>query len=283
MKIMSAWLAEKIKAAGAALGLGAGILDTVIIFYLLARWQILKRAESLHRFLPIPHRLTIRCNNQRRIIFVSPDTNFTDVLYEVLLRKDYAIDARFSPEVIFDVGACYGISTVFFSCAYPDAKIYAFEPFTPTFEFLQRTTARLHNVEAFNKAVYTFTGSIKLYSDGRHGGWNTLLPLHAHGEEVACVSLDDFMKERNIHRIDVLKIDVEGAELEIFKMFRGLESVSYVVGEFHYLSYRHDDITAVLGRYFDVRTIPTDIKNPVFRAVNRKISEHIGYGALYYK
>jgi FkbM family methyltransferase len=273
MKIMSAWLAEKIKAVMAALGLGAGILDTVIIFYLLVRWQILKRAESLHRFLPVPRRLTMRCNNQRRIIFISPDTNFTDVLYEVLLRKDYAIPARFFPEVIFDVGACYGISTVFLSCAYPDAKIYAFEPSAPTFGFLQRTAAPLKNVEVFNKAVYTFTGSIKLYSDNRHGGWNTLLPLHAHGEEVACVSLDDFMKDRNINHIDLLKIDVEGAELEIFKTLTGLEKISYIVGEFHYYAYRHADIMGVLGGNFDVRIIQANIKYPVFHAVNRKIME----------
>lgn len=252
--------------------LGAGTRDTVIIFYLLVRWQILKRAESLHGLLPVPRRLTIRCNNQSRVIFISPDTNFTDVLYEVLLRKDYAIDTRFPPEVIFDIGACYGISTTFLSCMYPDARIYAFEPSAKTFRLLSLTAAGVKNIEVFNKAVYTYTGTIKFYSDGRHGGYNTILALHQYCEEVGCVSLDDFMKEKNLAQIDLLKIDVEGAELAIFKTFTGLEKISYMVGELHYFSYRPADIAGVLGGCFDVRIMQTNTRNPVFHAVNRNLT-----------
>ena len=128
--------------------------------------------------------------------------------------------------VIIDIGAHIGLFSIIASQITGAAgKVYAFEPAPSTYELLQKTLAINHNesvIETFQKAVGRETGKITFFvSDGQADNGNSLVnykddrPLH--GIDVEVTSVDAFIKEKKINRLDFIKIDVEGAEYDTLR------------------------------------------------------------------
>jgi FkbM family methyltransferase len=128
---------------------------------------------------------------------------------------------------VVDVGANVGDYSSMVLEARKDARVFAFEPHPETFK---RLTARLSfagNFVATNAACGGAPGKLLLYDhEGRSGtGHASLLPgviEKVHGDksnqhEVAVTTLDRFAAEHDISRIDLLKIDTEGTELDVLK------------------------------------------------------------------
>ena len=132
---------------------------------------------------------------------------------------------------VFDAGAHLGKYTQLFSFLAGDkGRVYAFEPTERSFQKLVSAAGRFKypNVELFNKAVYSENRNVILneFPEG-YSSWNSLgLPkmknpndpmVAVHIErsaEVEAVTLDSFCRRHRIDRIDYLKLDVEGAELD---------------------------------------------------------------------
>lgn len=172
------------------------------------------------------------------------------VIYEILLkgRKSEYWSARLPrPEnvkVVLDIGANVGAATVFFSELYPAAKIHAFEPIPGNLEILKINAAsrgRPGSIECHLLALSDRDGELQMiHSPGahNHGGWSFYQRGAAGGEEKVSVPVrksGDFVRELGLERIDVIKIDTEGAEKEILHGLtpEQLASVQYIVGELH--------------------------------------------------
>ena len=128
--------------------------------------------------------------------------------------------------VIIDIGAHIGLFSIIASqVTGATGKVYAFEPAPSTYELLQNTLAINHNesvIETFQKAVGKETGKITFFvSDGQADNGNSLVnykddrPLH--GIDVEVTSVDAFVKEKRISRLNFIKIDVEGAEYDTLR------------------------------------------------------------------
>lgn len=125
--------------------------------------------------------------------------------------------------VIIDIGAHIGLFSVIASQVAGDqGKIYAFEPAPSTFELLQKTVS-INNkekvIETVQKAVGKETGKITFFiSDDKADNSNSLVQYKEdrslHGIDVAVTSVDNFVQEKNISKLDFIKIDVEGAEYD---------------------------------------------------------------------
>jgi len=135
----------------------------------------------------------------------------------------------FSPSggVVFDVGANFGLYTRFLSEAVGAAgRVYAFEPTPPMFEVLRNNAARLlnRNVRCQNLALSDHEGTMSMQVPrSEDGSWNFYeASLSNHTEpggssdwEVGVTRLDDFCQKEEVERIDFIKCDVEGHELEV--------------------------------------------------------------------
>jgi FkbM family methyltransferase len=128
--------------------------------------------------------------------------------------------------VCIDVGANIGLYSLGLSTLAPEGRIFAFEPSPAAFSHLQANLAanRVVNVEAFPLAVTDSTGTVvfhdfSFYSAGSFAAdERSLLTAEFFGSEVleaATTTLDDFVFGRDLERIDLVKIDVEGAELAV--------------------------------------------------------------------
>ena len=123
--------------------------------------------------------------------------------------------------VIYDIGANIGFYSIRFS---PYAKcIYAFEPASKTFTILNKNISRncLSNIQTFKLGVSNENSllSINLYSSsGNNSLYLRDIPkghsLKYKGKEnVKVIKLDEFIKEKALLPPDIIKIDIEGAEL----------------------------------------------------------------------
>lgn len=172
------------------------------------------------------------------------------VVYEILLkgRKAEYWHARLPKpedvEVVLDIGANIGAATVFFSELYPAATIHAFEPIPGNHEVLSRNAAARRppgSIHCHLLALSDKDGEIQMiHSPGAHnnGGWS-FYQRGAKGDEtkvsVPMRASGDFLRELGLDRIDVIKIDTEGAEREILRGLspEQLAGVRYIVGELH--------------------------------------------------
>lgn len=133
--------------------------------------------------------------------------------------------AGLKPKVIIDGGANVGNYTKLVSAVMPECMIYAFEPVKSTFEQFEENTKGLSPITAINKGLYkeNCKKSIHLYASSEHSSLYALDSLsyqHQKKIEIDLISGDDFMKEYQIEKIDLLKLDLEGAEFDALLGFQ---------------------------------------------------------------
>jgi FkbM family methyltransferase len=146
-----------------------------------------------------------------------------------LKRFDFGLDVwadlnelfRQKPaKMVFDVGANRGQTSLQLATILPGAKIMAFEPNPNVFPDLQRNTAHLQQVTA-TRITLNITGSplnTSLLTYSREDGTDSI----KQRVEVAMDTVDRFCAEHGIESIDLLKTDVQGYDLNVFKGARGL-------------------------------------------------------------
>jgi len=119
--------------------------------------------------------------------------------------------------VVVDIGAHIGHYTLIAAdLVSEDGSVFAFEPAPENYAFLVKNVAvnGYNNVITVSKAVSNKVGMAKLFLNQYDTGCHTLYKRDDGGNslEVETITLDDFFKGRE-NRIDVIKMDVEGAEL----------------------------------------------------------------------
>jgi len=126
-------------------------------------------------------------------------------------------------EVIVDLGANIGLATVFFGTRHPKARILSVEPEASNFAAMAANTAALGDrVQRRQAAVWTRDGLVNLRTRDEQGR-----PLEAWAVQVAdetrqpevnvpCNKLATLLNNASFDEVDILKVDIEGAELELF-------------------------------------------------------------------
>lgn len=143
-------------------------------------------------------------------------------------NKERLIDLLNEESVLFDIGANIGLYSVYFKNRYPGLVVHAFEPESLSHHCLSQT-ARLLGYRDFviNKlALGSQKEKLTLNYDPKNAGGHSLLRGRHRGqktEEVDVLRLDDYVRENQITRLDVIKMDVEGFEYSV--MAGGLETI----------------------------------------------------------
>jgi len=121
-------------------------------------------------------------------------------------------------DIVFDVGAHVGYYSLISSKAVGNkGKVIACEPSSKNVKLLRKNVADndLKNIYIIDKAVSSQTGSIKLYKSLSSSGENSIVRKESYEvARVASTTIDNLSKKLNLTPA-LLKIDVEGAELEV--------------------------------------------------------------------
>lgn len=126
------------------------------------------------------------------------------------------------PGVVYDLGANVGISSLFFATLYPGAMVYGFEPLPMNYEVCSMNYRNLPKGRLFPWAIGSRTGMavFECQNDPRGGRLESSSHDLRHLPttkriEVEVVSIDDLVRIKGLEPPDFLKIDVEGAELDV--------------------------------------------------------------------
>lgn len=126
--------------------------------------------------------------------------------------------------LIIDAGGYIGTAAIKFSKMYPSAKVITIEPSSENFAILQENIRPCKNIQAINAALVggNRAGGAKLFNRGT-GQWGFTIitnPLDAPAateiQSTETVTLPDIARQHAGTEIGILKLDVEGAEKEIF-------------------------------------------------------------------
>lgn len=124
-------------------------------------------------------------------------------------------------DVIFDVGANIGFYTVLLGKRYPNSRIFAFEPSSREFNLLEENviTNAISNANLFQIALSDRIGKQDLFIDEINHGTNSLKArkVGSNAELVQLITIDHFVESHKIQKVDLMKIDVEGSELEVLR------------------------------------------------------------------
>lgn len=132
-------------------------------------------------------------------------------------------------KIVFDVGANVGQSAKTYRRLYPSAEIWSFEPFPVTYQQLRSSLAD----EKFHPTALALSDQVSKaeLNIGEVSITNSLLRRESDtgkAVEVQTDTIDHFCRERDISGIDILKVDVEGAEDRVFRGAREMFSGRHI-------------------------------------------------------
>jgi len=163
--------------------------------------------------------------------FIVPDVlSFLWQFHDIFAEEIYKFESPKTSPVIYDCGANVGTSCLYFKKLYPNSRIRAFEADPEISNILkQNMKANRLDIEIISKAVWCHNRGIEISIEGADGA---SIFGDSNKQQIPSVRLKDELRKEQ--QIDFLKIDVEGAEIELFKdcadeLFR----VENIFVEFH--------------------------------------------------
>ena len=137
--------------------------------------------------------------------------------------KEYDIQFPFEPRTIIDAGANIGLAAIYFTNLFPKAEIISIEPESANFQLLKENTTRYSNVKLLNMALSS-ESDLELIVDNvglGHSGFITTEVSNASEiakNKIQTISIERLLAESEFDELDIVKIDIEGHEKEVFEL-----------------------------------------------------------------
>ncbi len=183
--------------------------------------------------------------------------------------------------ILFDIGANTGEYSKALATIFDECTIYSMEALPSTYEMLKQNLNTYKNITCVNTALGARKEEREFYSDGAGSHLSTFFPVGSLNNQrlektVTSIStIDSFCTERKIERIDFLKIDVEGFELEVLtgaeKMIKGgkISNIQFEFGSNHIHSGAH---------FYHIFQILSDYK--ISRVLKNGLRHYVDYNKI---
>lgn len=201
-------------------------------------------------------KFTIWYNNGEEWRIVKKEV-FTDHVYYVELESD-------KPTII-DLGAYIGDTVIYFKTLYPKSKIIAVEPLAENLQLLRKNIEenQIEDVEVVEAAVGARSREIEIYADKNENAWTSMAGIHEGGWggqqvskklKVKSFTLDELIRGE----VDLVKMDIEGAEVAVVRASKKLENVRNLIIEYHPVGGKRE---TELVRYLESRGFMVEVRD----------------------
>lgn len=164
--------------------------------------------------------------------------NSTDIsnFHEIFINIEFKLPSNLDPKLIIDAGANAGFSSIFFLNKYPKSHLISIEPDEENFKMLELNCNQYDNFKSIKSAIWTHTGFVKIKNPD--AGSTAFQICETDGDDpdsFKAITVDEIINITNYSVVDILKIDIEGAEKEIFQKgnYNWLENVHILIIELH--------------------------------------------------
>ena len=230
------------------------------------------------------------------VILIRLLLNFFDYFQQIKILK-YLKNNLKSKIILFDVGAHHGETLKLFSKKFEIEEIHCFEASPINFKILSKELKRLNqkskiylnnigigssNKNTFiNQTEETSSSSINEFNMNSKYFKKKMKILNIKNYEnfykkipIKIIKLDDYIEQKKIKKIDILKIDTEGFELNVLK---GLKLNNKKI-KFIYFEHHYDDMIKKYYKFSDINTVLRNygfIKKYKSKMIFRKSFEYI--------
>ena len=155
---------------------------------------------------------------------------------QIFILENYRMNLPPGKGLIIDGGANAGHAAAYFACRFPEKKIIAVEPDASNCELIRKNISLYPNVELTESAIWNKNSYLKILNP-EASQWAFRVEEVSPQTQGAfrSVTIGELLHQSGFSRIDLLKLDVEGAEKEIFSL--GIENwlphTGCIILEFH--------------------------------------------------
>lgn len=187
--------------------------------------RLISRAAGFPRYTPIAFQysgFTIKATDMLSVAW-----QIKEIFGDERMKFACSTDAP----LILDCGANVGISVLYFKRLFPKSRVICFEPDPNILGCLEVNLEKndIQGVECVKKAVWTTNAGVNFRTDGADGG---AIVTNGNAVHLPSIRLKDELLKHD--HIDLLKIDIEGAETEvIMDLAEALQRVKYLYVEYH--------------------------------------------------
>lgn len=160
-----------------------------------------------------------------------------ETFYQAIVHNQYLFNYPVKAKTIIDGGANIGLASIAFKSIFPDATIIAIEPDKENFEQLNKNVHPYSNINTLNKGIWNKKSFVRVTDKYNVGKWGMVTEeiKMKTADSVETITIDEILNLYQFDEIDILKLDIETAEREVFSS--GYESwlpkVKIIVIELH--------------------------------------------------
>lgn len=163
----------------------------------------------------------VSVEGMRSPVEIRLDSTDLIVFGQVFIYKDFTLPIKLSPKFIIDGGANAGYASIWFSNMFPDADIVAVEPEEKNYILAQQNLVDYPKAKVVKAGIWHRNECLRIvdtHDDGDFvGEWGFQVAASADGKGgVPAVTIEELLKNSGHDEIDILKLDLEGAEKEVF-------------------------------------------------------------------
>ncbi len=200
--------------------------------------------------------IKLKTTSQTSSVLLGKPVQITDAFWylhslkEIFAEEVYNFQAGTDTPYILDCGSNIGLSVIYFKRLYPKARVIAFEP---DLAINRQLKNNLHvfgfdDVDVQQKAIWTKETTLSFAATGSLGGRVDEGAAQNEAAEniikVDAVRLKDYLTEK----VDFLKIDIEGPELEVLTdCADSLANVQHIFVEYHSDPAKEQELTTILS------------------------------------
>lgn len=152
----------------------------------------------------------------RTPIYLRPNTSDIQTFEQIFVSNEYEVRFNIRAKLIIDGGANVGYTTLYFANKFPEAVIIAVEPEASNAEMLRKNAASYPNVKILEAAIWNKRSMLSI-ANPRDDKWAfRVTECDTEERSVIAVTIEDIVQSSGHSTIDILKLDIEGAEKEVF-------------------------------------------------------------------
>ncbi|HHY74169.1 MAG TPA: FkbM family methyltransferase [Bacillus bacterium] len=140
------------------------------------------------------------------------DYDITDLLSKTLAMQPYVYKDKITNNnlnVVIDAGGFVGDTAMAFAYSSPNGKVYTFEPSSANYRKIKDLEKRFQNIISIQAGLWDEDQFVKLseIEDQPNASF-----INENGEDVKVYKLDSYVEQNGIDKVDLIKMDIEGAE-----------------------------------------------------------------------
>lgn len=209
-------------------------------------------------------------------LFVPDSASFLSMYNEIFKKGTYKFNTFSNNPYIIDCGANIGLSIIYFKTIYPDADVIAFEPDKQIFSILTKNVQsfKLNKVRLVSKAIWSKKTTLNFQAEGADAGRIITTTTREDTKRIHTDCLIDYLNKP----VALLKIDIEGAELEALESCKNkLHFVENLFIEYHSFVNQKQKLDKIIQILLD-QNFKLYINSPGFSSAQPFISRNIYRG-----